>query len=82
MAPQYKDARGMLTGYALACGYMETETIGTVAISLWKEHGAFHVRAHCKERGRLFWESFRNADGGIKAARKRYNRARKEAKTK
>lgn len=58
-----------LTDFAFACGYVESRQIGTIRIKLWKEHLVFHVRAHCSERGRLFWDSYST----LAAARKRFN---------
>lgn len=49
----------MLTPYQLACGYVEQQEIKTTRVTLWNEHGVYHVRAHdFEQRGRLAWEVF------------------------
>lgn len=58
MRDKFKTTKGRLTPYALACGYVETRTLAYsdgATVTLWHEHGAFHVRAHDKDSGRLFW---------------------------
>jgi hypothetical protein len=73
--PRFYDARKRLTAYALACGYMERKTYGNCEITLWQEHGVYHVRAHVRahdnERGRRFWASFRT----LTEARRHYANA-------
>ncbi len=70
--PKFLTKRGLISAYGLACGYIERKRLGTVSVSLWSEHGVYHVRAHCSHHGRRFWESFRT----LSAARKHYNHAR------
>lgn len=51
---------GWLTSYALACGYVEQKDYGPVRITLFFEHGCYHVRAYDHDQKvRLFWETFR-----------------------
>lgn len=65
LRPRFRTARGMLTPYALACGYIqrasdtgEYRTAGRV-LDLWHEGACYHVRAHDHANGsRLFWDSF------------------------
>lgn len=71
MTPLFHNARGKLTAYALACGYIEKKERGTVQVTLWREHGVYHVRAHDFERGRIFWDSFIT----LTDARKRFSAA-------
>lgn len=55
-SPKLKTKRGLLTPYALACGYIQTrEIVPDIRITLWFE-GGYHVRAydHAAQR-RLFW---------------------------
>jgi len=61
--------QGQLTAYALSCGYVESKIAGFVKINLWREHSCYHVRAHDRINGRMFWESFRT----IKSARRHMN---------
>lgn len=70
--PKFKTARNELTAYAFACGYMQSRTLPDGAyITLWQEHGTYHVRAHNKARGRIFWDSF----SSLKEAKNRYRQA-------
>ncbi len=60
------------SAYSLACGAFERKHYGPVQITLWKEHGTYHVRAHDFENHqRRFWESFRT----LKEARKHFDHA-------
>lgn len=58
-APIFRTAAGRLTGYALACGYIEKRQLqgyDDASVTLWLEHGALHVRAHdSANHCRLFW---------------------------
>ena len=70
-----------LTAYELSCGYVQRTVprslLPSLTITLWREHGTYHVRAHdFKGRGRLFWDSFRT----VTEARKRFAAAVKEYK--
>ena len=67
---QLMTADGRVSAYGLACGYVERVTLGATQLSLWCEHGVYHVRAHeFGGHGRLFWDSFRL----LGAARKRFD---------
>lgn len=71
-ASMFYDRHGRLTAYALACGYREVMTFGSVRLMLWAEHGVYHVRAHDEVSGiRLFWDSFPRLGEG----RRRFNKA-------
>jgi hypothetical protein len=49
----------MLSAYNLACGYVQRFEQGSFRVSLWKEHGVYHVRAHEFDgRGRIAWDVF------------------------
>lgn len=74
---QFKDSRGQLTTYALACGYQERAEGQGVVVTLWYEGGVYHVRAFDHEGGRgyLSWDSFERED--IKGARKAFNLAKR-----
>ena len=48
----------MATQYELALGNVETHKLSvTASLKLWQEHGMYHVRVHCREQGRLAWET-------------------------
>lgn len=51
---------GSISAYGFACGYVEARNPSpSVTLTLWMEHGTFHVRAYdFASRGRLVWESF------------------------
>jgi hypothetical protein len=50
---------GLLTDFALSCGYLETRDGVYNKAILWKDHGAFHVRLIRKRSGvALYWESY------------------------
>jgi len=59
--PKFKTSKGLLTMYALACGYMEVSRgygkSGTIDISMYLD-GCFHVRGYSPKEGRLFWDCF------------------------
>lgn len=60
MGYEIRTARGRISAYGLACGYVESVYHGRVNVCLWAEGGCYHVRAHDHgERRRVFWESFR-----------------------
>lgn len=52
---------GDLTDYGLACGYVQTRYAGPCKVTMWKEHGKFHVRGvyHMGQRKgeRAFWQT-------------------------
>ncbi len=74
---KFKTANGRLTGYALACGYVERveSEDKSISIDLWREHDCYHVRAHNFNKGRIFWDSF---DDNLTSARKRFDKAKRE----
>ena len=53
---------GQLSAYGLACGYIMRRYSGKVCVSLWQEHGTYHVRGvYCKgdrKGDRAFWQTF------------------------
>ena len=59
MKTNFKNANGDLSRYALACGYVQKREVSPgIEVSLWREHGVYHVRAHDFENGRrVFWRS-------------------------
>jgi len=64
----------MLSSYALACGCIERKHYGNVQVTLWLEHGTYHVRAHdFEQHKRIFWDSFRT----LSQARKCFSAAGK-----
>lgn len=74
--PQFYTRRGRLTPYALACGYAERFTRpDRISITLWQEHGVFHVRATDAAARRLEWLSFTS----LAAAREAFDAARRAA---
>lgn len=48
-------ADGRLSAYGLACGYVERRERNGISVELWREHGAYHVRAHDSAAGRIHW---------------------------
>ena len=69
----FNNASG-LTLYALSCGYVqEAESVingRKIRVTLWMEHGAFHVRAHdFTVEGRLDWV----VENSLADARHHYN---------
>lgn len=49
----------MLTSYQLACGYRDQIEQHGIRVTLWMEHGTYHVRAHdFNEHYRIDWQSF------------------------
>lgn len=68
-----KTKSGRLTPYALACGYVERRSSGSVETELWREHEVYHVRQHDHgEHRRVMWESFRL----LADARRRFDEAK------
>jgi len=70
---QFKTKTGLLTPYALACGYIEQFEHEGNQVTLWNEVGpCFHVRQHdFKDHVRVFWDSFQT----LGQARKRFAKA-------
>lgn len=62
-----------LNRYTLSCGFVQRITSpANIQLSLWLEHGIYHVRCHNFESHiRLFWESFHT----LTAARTRFSQA-------
>ena len=49
-----------LSAYALSCGYLQSYSQANLRVTLWREHGVYHVRAHEFDgAGRLDWQAFR-----------------------
>lgn len=70
---KFYTAKNRLTDYALACGYVERKADGSCIVSLWKEHGVYHVRSYNHETGkRQYWESFNS----LISARHHYDHSR------
>lgn len=54
-----------LTAYELACGCVRSQYVGKINITLWSEHGVYHVRAHDHgESKRLWWDTYHTALNG------------------
>ncbi len=71
--PELRTARGRISAYGLACGYAESAYHGRVNVTLWAEHGVYHVRAHDHgNKRRVFWKSFHR----LSDARKHFDHAR------
>jgi hypothetical protein len=64
------------TAYEFACGACQVRTLAPdFRITLWKEHGTYHVRGHdFSTHTRVFWDSFRT----LTEARKRFAEAVRE----
>jgi hypothetical protein len=75
--PKFYTASGLLTRYALSCGYVETKTRGNIRTELYLEHGTFHVRviddSSYAKRVTLSWDTFRT----LTEARAKYRQRRK-----
>jgi hypothetical protein len=70
-----------LTRYEFVCGYIQQAESANCTVSsgrqltLWMEHGTFHVRAHdFGKHERLFWDVFDT----MTEANKRYFQAKRE----
>lgn len=60
-----------ITAQQLACGYIETKTVNSITVTLWSEHGVFHVRAHdFNNHERIAWETLTNLTDAKKEFRK------------
>ncbi len=71
---RFRTARNRLTPYALACGYVELTEHKGQTLTLWREHGALHVRQHDHNTGtRVFWD----CPETLTAARKRFDAAKR-----
>jgi hypothetical protein len=59
-----------LSAYALACGYVQRVEIGDYRVSLYREHGVYHVRAYNFEQSkRIAWDVFHTLGEARKAFR-------------
>ena len=48
-----------ITLFELACGGVRSQYVGRINITLWQEHGTYHVRAHDHGNSkRLWWDSY------------------------
>jgi hypothetical protein len=55
----HRTSSGLLTDYALSCGYIETIEDVASKSTLWKEHGMYHIRLVSKRSGvATNWESY------------------------
>ena len=64
---------GTPSEWGFDCGHQQTETIGSCSAAIYKEHGAYHVRAHDHAtHTRLMWQTFTD----VNDARKAYHDAR------
>jgi hypothetical protein len=53
-------ANGRTSAYGFACGYQDIENVGTIQVSMYQEHGCYHVRSydHATHQ-RIAWHSTR-----------------------
>lgn len=56
MEYKFKTKSGLLTDYALSCGYMEVFESTNRRVSLYKEHGVYHVKNTSNEF--RYWNVF------------------------
>ena len=79
MSNKFKNKKGQLTVYSLACGYIELSDLPKTGVrtQLYLEHGIYNVRQHDHKQGkRLCWESFET----LTQARTFYNNLVRTAK--
>lgn len=69
MKTDFYNSNGTLTGYALACGYVEKAETDTNKKQMYREHNTFHVRAGKIGERTNIWECFEK----LTDARKFYN---------
>ena len=62
-APKFENADGSLTTYAFACGYVQTETIKSQQLRLYKD-GIWHLKVWPVET-KDFSERVLNSDGNL-----------------
>ena len=68
----FYNAKGELTPYGLACGYIQRYERLQQSITLWREGGVYHVRRHNHfHNKRVNWETFER----LTDARKCYNQS-------
>lgn len=83
MRTDLRDKRGNMTAYAYACRYTDVyrHTNGTttdIRVTLWREHGVYHVRAHNHAtHTRLVWGSFH----ALSDARREFRILRRQIRT-
>jgi hypothetical protein len=71
---EFYTKNGYLTSYGLSCGYIEKYIKDDKQITLWKEHGVYHVRAHDFNTGlRIAWHTTYS----LTEARKLYHKIKK-----
>ena len=47
------------SAYEFACGGIQSFNAGNLRVTIWREHGVYHVRAHEFDgRGRIDWKAF------------------------
>ena len=52
-----------LTADELAYGYVRSQYVGKINITLWAKHGVYHVRAHDHAYSRrLWWDTYHNVE--------------------
>lgn len=68
-SPQFYTAKGRLTPYALACGYLETKgDLAGLTVSLEQDASVFHVKAYdYASKVRIAWDSFQTLGEARKA---------------
>jgi len=72
MKDKFKTTKGLLTPYALKCGYIEQTQIKKKRVTLWFDCGLYHVRGHdFNDSKRLFWNIYEK----LTTARKAYKKA-------
>ena len=72
MKDKFKTNQGLLTPYALMCGYIEQTEINNKQVTLWADCGLYHVRGHdFNDNKRLFWNIYEK----LTTARKAYKKA-------
>ena len=56
--PKFYTAKGELTAYSFACGYVEQKSNDIGWKSMFKEHNTFHVKSGMNNEKWSIWESF------------------------
>lgn len=82
------DKKGHITSYGFLCGYVERYPqrvdLNQLSVEMYKEHNTFHVRMNDtrinSSKVQVVWDNFDQTNGGLKAARKRYNELVKRVK--
>lgn len=63
--PRFRNRNNSLTSYSFACGYIEEYTLHGYRLTMYMEHGAYHVMLTKSSSGaiiRIFWETFGNME--------------------